>query len=171
MPDVLTHVLVGYILGMLVSFRLRWLTPQYVTVVMLGAVVPDLTKVKLLVPSAQVELWLGIPFDWFAIHTLGGALVAVAIGALWTTDAHRRRVFGLLAFGAISHLTLDALLTNASGYSYAVFFPFSTINPPTPGLFLSSDRWPATVSVLLAGGVWWFRYRFSGASPRRVAGD
>jgi membrane-bound metal-dependent hydrolase YbcI (DUF457 family) len=125
---------------------------------MLGTMVPDLTKIKLLVPSAQVELWLGIPFDWFAIHTLGGALVAAAIGALCTTSEHRQRAFGLLLLGAISHLFLDALLINASGYSYAVFFPFSAAHPPTPGLFLSSDRWPAAVSGLTAIAIWGLRY-------------
>ncbi|TKR25449.1 metal-dependent hydrolase [Natronomonas salsuginis] len=160
MPDILTHVLVGYVLGTLVSFRLQWLTPQHVTVTMLGAMVPDLTKIKLLVPSTQVELWLGLPFDWFAIHTLGGALVAVAIGALCTAGQHRRRVFGLLILGAISHLSLDALLINASGYSYAVFFPFSAVHPPTPGLFLSSDRWPAAVGAVLAGAIWTLRRRY-----------
>lgn len=159
MPDILTHVLVGYVLGTLLSFRLRWLTPQYVSVAMLGTLVPDLTKIKLLVPSGQVEGLLGIPFDWFAIHTLGGGLVAVAIGALCTTNQHRRRVLGLLLLGASSHLFLDALLINASGHSYAVFFPFSAVHPPTPGLFLSTDRWPAVVSGLLAVTVWWLRYR------------
>lgn len=167
MPDVLTHVLVGYVLATLLSFRLEWLTPRYVTVVMLGAIVPDLTKIKLLVPSSLVESWLGIPFDWFAIHTLGGALVAIAVGALLTSTPHRRRVFGLLLLGACSHLALDALLVSASGYSYAVFFPFSTYHPPTPGLFHSSDRWPAAVSALGAGAVWWLRYRSAlGDRPR-----
>jgi len=154
MPDLLTHVLCLYIIATLVGVRLEWLTPQYVTVGMLGAIVPDLTKIKLLVPSVQMELLLGVPFDWRAIHTLGGALVAVGIGALCTTSQHRRRVLGLLFVGVVSHLSLDALLINASGYSYAVLFPFSTFHPPTPGLFLSSDRWPAAVSAGLAFILW-----------------
>ena len=158
MVDILTHVLIGYIFGTVLSFRFRWLKPQYVTIVMLGAIVPDLTKIKLLFSSQLMESWLGIPFDWFAIHTLGGGLIAVTVGALWTTDGYRRRVFSLLVLGVCSHLALDSLLINASGYSFAVFFPFSTIHPPTPGLFLSSDRWPAMVSVLFASIIWWLRY-------------
>jgi membrane-bound metal-dependent hydrolase YbcI (DUF457 family) len=159
MPDLFTHILVGYVLATLLSMRYEWLTPQYVTVAMLGALVPDLTKIKLLVPSTQVESLLGIPFDWFAIHTLGGALVAVTIGAFTTTPDRRKYIFALLLLGAISHLILDSFLLKASGYSNILFWPFIQRGIPTPGLYLSSDRWPALVTGLLAVLVWYVRYR------------
>jgi hypothetical protein len=159
MPDLLTHVLVGYILATALSVRYDWLTPEFVTVVMLGALVPDLSKIAIVVPGPRVEALIGIPFEWFAIHMLGGTLVAISIGALLTTTEHRRRVFMLLALGAASHLLLDALLLKASGHSFAIFWPLTTYQPPTPGLYASFDRWPAVVALLLAGSVWLLRSR------------
>lgn len=169
MPDLLTHVLVCYVLATLLSFRYDWLTPAFVTVAMLGALVPDLTKIALLIPSAQVETFLGIPFAWRAIHMFGGTLVAITIGALLTSQKHRRRVFLLLALGAASHHILDAFLINPSGYSYAIFWPFTTYNPPTPNLYLSSDRWPALVLGMLAVTVWYVRYHGSLFSDQQTS--
>jgi membrane-bound metal-dependent hydrolase YbcI (DUF457 family) len=159
MPDLLTHVLTGYILATVLSFRYEWLTPQYVTVAMLGALLPDLTKIKLIVASGKVETLLGIPFDWYAVHTLGGALVAVTIGALMTDRENRKYVFALLLLGALSHLFLDALLLKASGYSEMPLWPFTARGLPTPGFYLSSDRWPALVTGTIAVVVWYTRYR------------
>ena len=162
MADLLTHVLAAYVLATALSFRYEWLTPQYVTVAMVGAVVPDLAKIELLIPDARVEVLLSVPFEWFAIHTLGGTLVVITIGALLTSRTHRWRVFLLLALGAASHHALDALLLNPSGYSYAIFWPLSTYHPPTPGLYLSTDRWPALVTGTVAVVVWYLRYRRAG---------
>lgn len=159
MPDLLTHVLAGYILATILSFHYDWLTPGYVSIAMLGALVPDFTKIRLLIPSDVMAAVLGFPFDWFAIHALGGALVAIAIGSLLTGSKQRKQVFGLLLLGALSHLFLDGLLLNLSGHSFAVFWPLTTYHPPTPGLYLSSDRWPAAVAALVAVAVWSLRYR------------
>lgn len=150
MPDLLTHVLIAYALGTALSLQYDWLTPEYVTVVMLGSVVPDLTKIYLVVPSYRIEAWLGIPFDWFAIHTVGGVLVATAVGALCTTRDHRRRVFGLLLVGALLHLVLDALLIKVSGHMEPMLWPLTSYRPPTPGLYLSSDRWTIAVAGAFA---------------------
>jgi len=154
MPDVLTHVLWGYIIGMLLSVRYDWLDARFVTVVMLGALLPDLTKIALVVDDAIVANALGVPFSWGAIHRLGGASIACAIGALLVGDGYRTRVFVLLMIGVISHLVLDGLLINVSGYSYAILWPLTNYHFPTPNLFVSSDRWPAIVSAMLAVGVW-----------------
>ena len=93
-------------------------------------------------------------FSWGAFHTLGGTAFVVAIGALLVPRAYRVRVVSLLALGAFSHHALDLLLLNPSGNSYAVFFPLTQYHPPTPNLYLSTDRWPALVSGLLAAVVW-----------------
>lgn len=162
MPDLLTHVLIGYSIGTALSFRYDWLSPRLATIVMLGALVPDLTKIMLVLPSSQVEQLLGIPFEWRALHRLGGTFVVVAMGALLTDTEHRRHVFLLLALGAVSHHSLDALLIKPSGYSYAIFWPLTTYNPPTPNLFLSSDRWPAVAAGTIAAVLWYVRhYRYS----------
>jgi len=149
MPDLLTHVLVGYCVGTILTTEFEW--PQGMsTVVMLGAVLPDLTKVRLLLSDARMEAVLGIPFSWQALHTLGGVLTTAAIGALLVNDAYRRRVFTLLIVGALTHLVLDSLLFKPSGYAGTLWWPFLTTSLPTPGLYVSYDRWPALIAALLA---------------------
>lgn len=159
MADLLTHVLVGYVLGTLLAFRYDWLDARYVTVVMLGALVPDLTKISLVIPDAVVEHTLGVPFSWFAVHTPVGSLVACAVGALLAGDAHRKRVFALLLIGAASHHVLDAMLIKATGYSYALAWPVSAYVFPSPNLYLSSDQWPALVAGGVAVSLWFVRRR------------
>lgn len=154
MPDLLTHALVMYVVCTVVSWRVEWLTPSYVTVGMMGAMIPDLTKVKLVVSSHRVESVLGVPFDWFALHTLGGSLVSVLIGTVLVPHGYRTRVLSLLMLGAVSHLLLDALLIGPSGHSYALLWPLTGYHPPTPGLYLSTDRWPAVGTATLAALVW-----------------
>ncbi|MDL0132053.1 metal-dependent hydrolase [Halobacterium salinarum] len=149
MPDLLTHVLIGYTLGTLLTTRFDW--PQTMTtIVMLGALLPDLTKIKLLIPDAQMQALLGIPFSWHALHTLGGVLTTATIGALLVDRTHRQRVFGLLITGTLTHLILDSLLIKPSGYASTIWWPFITTGLPTPGLYVSYDRWPALLAGLLA---------------------
>jgi len=154
MPDLLTHTLLAYTLGMVFSWRYDWLTPQYVTVAMAGAFIPDLAKIGLVIPRNQIAALLGVPFNWFGIHTLGGVLLAALIGVVFVTPTSRRRVFALLSLGAGSHLLIDAFLVKVSGHSYPLLWPLTTYAPPTPGLYLSTDVLPAVVMGLIAGGVW-----------------
>jgi hypothetical protein len=149
MPDLLTHVLVGYSLGMLLAVRRGW-SRRMITVVMLGALLPDLTKIRLVLPDAQVEAFLGVPFAWQALHTLGGVFVTAGVGALLVNGSLRRRVFGLLLGGALSHLILDSLLIKPSGYASPVWWPFLPTALPTPGLYVSFDRWPVVVAGAVA---------------------
>ena len=167
MPDVLTHVLWGYIIGMLLSFRYERIDKRFVTIVMLGALLPDLTKISLVIDDAVVEHALGIPFSWGAIHRLGGVIIACAVGALLAGNDYRKLVFGLLSIGAASHLILDGLLINASGYSYDMLWPLATYHFPTPNLFLSSDRWPAILSAAIAAGVWLVNRRVASGTEER----
>ncbi|MFB6202612.1 MAG: metal-dependent hydrolase [Halorhabdus sp.] len=150
MPDLLTHVLIGYVLGTLIARRTTESAPVMTTVVMLGALLPDLTKIQLLITDARMEAALGIPFAWRALHTLGGVLVTASVGALLVGPKMRRRVFLLLLMGAVSHLLLDSLLSKPSGYAAALWWPFLRTGLPTPGLYVSSDRWPALVAGSLA---------------------
>ena len=154
MPDLLTHALVGYSLGtalIIVDDRRR---PAHVTLVMLGALSPDLVKVRLLVPNATVESLLGVPFAWFPLHTLGGTLLVVALGALLVRPDQRRLAAVLLALGAVSHHALDLLLITPSGYAYPVLWPVAEYRPPAGNLYLSSDRWPAAVAGTVALVLW-----------------
>lgn len=158
MPDLLTHVLVGYCLGTLTAARLGQFQGT-TTVVMLGALLPDLTKIRLVLTDARMEAILGIPFSWQALHTLGGVLVMAAVGGLLVEDTYRQRVFALLLLGAFSHLVLDSLLIKPSGYAAPLWWPFLTAALPTPGLYLSFDRWPTLLAGPIAFVVFlWRRY-------------
>ena len=154
MPDLLSHAFIAFTLCTLLGLRYPWLTHQYVTVGMAGAFIPDIMKVYLLVDSATVGNLLGVPFDWSAIHTLGGATVAVLIGVTIVPSDERRRVAGLLVLGAASHLVADALLLKASGHSYPVLWPLTGYYPPTPGVYHSTDPWMSVVTGGLALASW-----------------
>jgi hypothetical protein len=150
MPDLLTHVFVGYILGTATTRLTNKSRTPLTTVVMLGALLPDLTKIQLLITDTQVEAYLGIPFSWFALHTLGGVLTTAGIGAVIAASDYRRRVFSLLLLGAFSHLVLDSMLYKPTGYVGPLWWPLVDTALPTPGLYLSFDIWPSIVTGLLA---------------------
>jgi hypothetical protein len=154
MADVLTHVLVGYILGTVFSFRSEWVRAPQVTLVMLGALSPDIVKIKLLLSAEMVELALGMPFSWRPLHTPTGSFLVVGLGALLVSAEHRNRVFVLLAVGAGSHHILDVLLINPSGYAYPLCWPLTDYRPPRGMLYLSSDRLPVLVAGTVAAIVW-----------------
>lgn len=150
MPDLLAHALLAYTLATLCSWRYGWLSPAYVTVAMAGAFIPDLTKASLLVSESTLTALLGMPFSWFALHTLGGALVSIAIGVVLVAATERRRVALLLGLGAGSHLLADAFLITPSGRAYALLWPLSYWHPPTPGLYLSTQPEPTLVMAVAA---------------------
>lgn len=154
MPDLLAHAFIAYALACVLSWRYDWLSPAYATVVMAGAFVPDLAKMELLVPSGAVERLLELPFSWGALHTTGGALVAILVGVVVVAPRERLRTFALLSIGAASHLLADGLLLNPSGRSYAMFWPLTQYHPPTPGLYLSTQAEPTVVAGVAALVAW-----------------
>ncbi|NHN46513.1 metal-dependent hydrolase [Halostella sp. JP-L12] len=154
MAELLTHALVGYSLGTILTIFDDRLRPAHVTLVMLGALVPDLVKMQDLVPATTVETLSGVPFAWFPLHTLAGTVLVVVLGALLIGPDQRRIGFGLLALGAISHHVLDLLLLTSSGYAYPIFWPLTGYYPPTGNLYLSTDRWPAVVAGSVAFVLW-----------------
>lgn len=152
-PDLLTHVLVLYVATTVVSWRYPWLRP-YVPVAMAGAVIPDLAKVRLLVGASTAEATLGAPFSWYPIHRLGGAVVIAGFAALCFSRRTRLRALGVLLAGVASAFLLDAGLIRASGMAPPYLYPLTWWQPPTAGIYLSSDRWPAVVAVGAAVIVW-----------------
>lgn len=153
MPDLLTHALVAYTVCTLLSWRYTWLTPPYVTVGMVGAFVPDLVKINLLVRAPEVSQFLSVPFVWTPLHTLGGSLVSVGIGVVLVRHAERWRVAALLGFGAATHLVADSFLRTPTGAVGAFLWPVWTQPIRLPGLYLSTDPWPTLVALLVAGVV------------------
>ena len=151
MPDLLSHALIGWSLGTVLAWRYDWVGYQYVTAVVAGTFIPDVMKIILVIPDGQVEAFLGLPFSWIAIHTLGGTTILVAIGALVVTSEVRRRTTLFLALGGSSHLFADALLRKPDGHSYSVLWPVTRYQPPSPGLYLSTDLWPVVGMGIVAG--------------------
>ncbi len=150
LADLLTHAFIGYSIGIILSWRYKRIRTPQVTAIMVGAALPDLVRIRLLLDPIKIEQYLGIPFSWGPLHTAGGVLIIIAIGSLLTVPKDSKMIFILLAIGAISHLFLDSLLITASGYSYAVLWPFLEFHPPTPALYLSTDVSPAIVSGPMA---------------------
>lgn len=154
MPDLLAHVFLTYAVTKLLSTRVNWLTPKYVTVALAGAFVPDLIKIKLLLNGVEVRNLVEFPFSWRPLHTVGGVAVSILVGVVLVTDAERRRVATLLALGATTHLLADVLLLTPSGRTNAVLWPVTRYHPPTPGLYLSTDPLPTLVAGVMAVLVW-----------------
>ncbi len=170
MPDVLAHVLVGYVVGSILAARREEVGPAGVTLVMAGALSPDFVKIKLLVPDPYVEAALGVPFSWAPIHAVPGAVVVALLAGLLVGEEYRRAAVALVALGAATHLFLDGLLVRPSGYAAQVLVPFSTYRAPAGMLYLSSDRWPTAVAGVAAACVWaWRRYRARRAAVTRGA--
>lgn len=140
MADLLTHVLVAFIVFTVAGWRVGWLDRKWVVVAMVGALFPDLNKIGMVLNPRTVEATLGIPFSWAAIPTLGGVVVLSGIGAvIFATGRHRHIAFPVLLCGALTHLLGDALVAWADGHDGASLYPLTYYRLPTPGLYVSSD--------------------------------
>lgn len=154
MVDLLTHVLVGYVLATVLSWRHEALSDRFVTVAMAGALLPDLNRVALVVSSGTVETLLGVPWSWTPLHRVGGTALIIAIGALLVPRRHRRLAVATLLVGAGSHYLLDYGLYQVSGLTGPLLWPFTDARFAFEGLYLSSDRWPAAVATAASAAVW-----------------
>lgn len=154
MPDLLAHAFLAYITCKSLSWRYDWLSTPYVTAGMAGALIPDLVKISLLFPSAAVESTLGIPFSWGPLSKVGGVAICVLIGGVLFDEATRRKGLLVLSLGAVSHLITDALLIKADGRSFPILWPLTRWQPPTPGLYVSTQPEPTIVTGVLAAIVW-----------------
>jgi hypothetical protein len=152
MAELLTHILVPYVLLTVVSWRYEWVTDRWIVIGMAGGAIPDLVKIKLLVESYTIESLLGVPFSYSPISSLGGViLIAGAITVFF--ERHRKRVFGLLWGGGVTALLVDGLRVFASGRSGFWLYPFTWWRPPTPSLYVTSDPRVLASSILLSAVV------------------
>ncbi|MDS0221906.1 hypothetical protein NDI54_11155 [Haloarcula sp. S1AR25-5A] len=153
MADLLTHLLVPYILLTSASWSVDWLDQRWVVVGMGGAAIPDLVKVEIVLDDSTVEALLGIPFSYAPISTLGGVLLLAGVITVAFERRHWGRVFGLVSFGGLTSLLLDGLRVYADGRASAWLYPFTNWRPPTPSLYVSSDPTVLVVALLVAGVV------------------
>jgi len=122
----------------------------YITAAMVGALLPDLAKINLVISNWWVRQWLPVPFSWSALHTTGGVILSVLIVVTLVEPPYRKRVGGLLLFGAGTHLLTDAMLRSVTGRSFPIFWPLTLYEPLTPGLYLSTEPWPTALAIAVA---------------------
>lgn len=161
MPDLLTHVLGAYVLLTPLTWRVEWIERRHVALVMVGTIVPDVSKLHLVVDSSVVEGIVGRPWQWLGIHRLGPAAILAGVGALGFERGRRLAGFGWLVVGILLHFLFDLAVVRASGLAPPYLYPLTWWHPPSADLLLSSDVWPWVVTSVLAGAVWLVdRHRF-----------
>jgi len=137
MADLLTHVLIAYVLVTVARWRLSF-PRHWVPVAMGGAAIPDLVKVNIPVESSLVEGVLGMGFSYGPISSLAGVVLLGGAIALAFDDDYRRRAYAFLVAGGICSLVVDGLRAYADGRADFWLYPIPW-RPPTPSLYVTSD--------------------------------
>lgn len=151
MAELFTHVVVGFVIAVILSWKYQWITPPLIPVAMVGAAIPDLNRISLLVDAAAIEALFGIPWSWSVVHRAGGALVVCVLFSLLVPKEYLKSVLLMLLIGVTSHFVIDYFLWQASGTTNLMLWPFLDIEIAYGGFYRSSDRWTAVVSLVIAG--------------------
>jgi hypothetical protein len=146
MTDLLTHVLVVYIVATVAVRRLDWFRRRYVGIAMVGTVIPDASK-GLLLTGPEFVLF-DTTLSWYALQTVGGATVFAIAGVLLFDAEERLFVLVTLSFGIVVHLILDLLVIRTDGTAPSYFYPLTWWRPPSGNVYLSSDIWPSLVAIV-----------------------
>jgi len=119
MPDWLAHVLFDYVLCKVLGVRFKVFSKgEYVAVVMIGSLIPDVIKIGLIFDLFDMYVWDFI----YPLHTpIGSIFIAGLISLLFYESV---TVFLLLIFGFTTHYMLDFLMGHVSG-GMLLLFPFS----------------------------------------------
>lgn len=151
MPDLLSHVLFAYA-GATFASRYYPLTSAQTTACLVGAVLPDVSKLELFVDDSFGAALFGSPVNFLGWHTLAGIALSIVLTSLLVDERHRRPTVALVTAGAMGHVILDMFLRTASGLAtYAIFWPMSGFRPQSPGLYLSGDPAVLLVAIVVAG--------------------
>ena len=132
MPDWITHIAIAYILCALLGIN------KHRGIVLIGAVLPDLSKLMLLFPDYK-QLFL-------PMHTFLGVIFTCAIVSTLLKPEFSK-AYPLMLFGAVSHLILDSFL-NPYGSYYWMLYPFWS-GYTNIGFIWADSFIPALVSVIL----------------------
>lgn len=151
MTDLLTHVVGVYTLLTPLTWRFELIQRRHVTLVMVGAIIPDISKIQLLIGNDVVTSIINIPWDWNGVHRLGPAGILAGVGALGFERRHRLPAFISLLVGVTLHFVFDLAVIRAGGVAPAYLYPFTWWQPQSMDLLLSSDVWPWIMSLPLAG--------------------
>ena len=118
---------------------------------MVGAAIPDLNRIDLIIPEEIITAIIGIPWSWGITHRAGGALLIALIFTLLVRTDVRKPVFALLCVGIASHFVIDYFLWQPTGTTNLMLWPFLDLTVDYQGVYRSSDRWPAVVATIAAG--------------------
>lgn len=149
MADLLTHVLIGYVLLTVASWRVG-IPDRWIAVGMAGTAIPDLVKIRLVVRDELIESLLGVPVDLSPLGTLGGVVLVSGIVALLFVPAHRT-AFGYALVGGVLSLIVDGFRKFPDARATEWLFPVTWWHPPSPNLYVSSDLRVLAVAVVCAG--------------------
>jgi hypothetical protein len=161
MADLLSHVLVAYVLFTLASWWADSVTRRWVVVAMGGAAVPDLSKVNIVVDTRTVQEATGLPFSYHPFSTLGGVVLVAGVVALLFQREYRWRAWGYLVAGGATSLLVDALRLSIDGRAGTLLYPLTWWGPPSPNLYLTSDPRVLAVALVVAVVVFVFDRRRS----------
>ena len=153
MAEWLSHVFLGFAVFTVASWGVSWLTERWIAVGVVGSILPDLSRIELVVSEDWVTAVTGIPFDWSGIHTLGGVVLMAGIGALlFDTRKQQVRAYALLLTGALVHVLIDIPQRYADGETLTnlYLFPVSSWRGVTPGWYVSADRWVVVIAGVVA---------------------
>jgi hypothetical protein len=149
MADLLTHVLVVYVLLTVASWRIEAITARWITIGMAGAAIPDLIKVQLLLPRGFLTELVGIEVSLYPISTLGGVLlIAGAIAVFF--ERERPTAYAYLVVGGCTSLVVDGLRVFVTGRAGHWLYPFTWWQPPTPSLYVTSDPRVPAIAVAVS---------------------
>lgn len=151
MADLLTHVLVPFILLTPASWRLPWLERRWIVIGMAGAAIPDLVKIGIALDDDAIEAILDVPFSYAPISSLGG-LVIIAGGIAILFTGRVRRAYRYLLFGGLASLVIDGLRVFADGRADFWLYPIWW-RPPTPSLYVTSNPRVTALALALASVV------------------
>ena len=153
MSEWLTHVFIAYAGFTILSWQLDRVTDRWIAVGVIGSILPDLSRLSLVVSPDIVEYLAGMDFTWAGIHTVIGVILLSAIGALCFADSEDQyRAFVSLLGGAVSHLIVDLPQRYADGQMVldSYLSPIPVPRPPTPGWYVTPDRWVVGVAFVVA---------------------
>lgn len=148
MPDWITHILVPWTLFTVLGFRFKQFSQENIAVIIMGALIPDIFKIYLVLDL------IGVHLENFLtpIHLPAGSIVIAAIISLFFTN--RKSTFFFLILGVSIHYLLDLLLFNGGMY---LLYPFSSLKFQI-GIISVTD-YNITILSIVAALVVYFIYK------------
>lgn len=149
-PDLFTHILVAWTIGTILSLRWKWIDMPYISLIMIGSVIPDCSRIMLLFTNFQYN---SIHKVIAPIHMPIGSFVVACIFTLLFQE--KKQVLLLMSLGIATHYILDLMLINLNGGMY-LLYPLSW-DRYALNLISSSDYNITIVALIIAFIVYLFK--------------